>query len=377
MSELAMPIVFMLFVVIGEALVLQYAQRRQVNWHDLVFNLNSGHIMLWLFRGLEITCYGYVAAHLSLDLLSDWPPVLMWLFALLAWDFGFYWLHRLHHYLRVLWAVHVVHHQGEHFNLSLGVRNSWYSSLTSIPFFLLLALLGVPLSVFVTVSILHYSIQLFNHNALTPKLGWLEHILVTPAHHRVHHVKDMAYSNKNFGGSFIFWDKLFGTFCPSLPQTPFVYGVSGDKPSANPFWASNLPFLRYFRLRWRPRASSGGFRYSALSVFSGAMLLFTLVIGYVYQYGYGYSDISWPQMALLVLLALGSMALGGMTEGHRWAIVVWLLITLSLPLLFIGYLGWPQLYWQVAMGITALHGVCAALGWGRTSAAAAVEEPYG
>lgn len=372
-----MPIVFMLFVVIGEALVLQYAQRRQVNWHDLVFNLNSGHIMLWLFRGLEITCYGYVAAHLSLDLLSDWPPVLMWLFALLAWDFGFYWLHRLHHYLRVLWAVHVVHHQGEHFNLSLGVRNSWYSSLTSIPFFLLLALLGVPLSVFVTVSILHYSIQLFNHNALTPKLGWLEQILVTPAHHRVHHVKDMAYSNKNFGGSFIFWDKLFGTFCPSLPQTPFVYGVSGDKPSANPFWASNLPFLHYFRLRWRPRASSGGFRYSALSVFSGAMLLFTLVIGYVYQYGYGYSDISWPQMALLVLLALGSMALGGMTEGHRWAIVVWLLITLNLPLLFIGYLGWPQLYWQVAMGITALHGVCAALGWGRTSAAAAVEEPYG
>ncbi|WP_268602262.1 sterol desaturase family protein, partial [Escherichia coli] len=64
--------------------------------------------------------------------------------ALLASDFGFYWLHRLHHRFRLLWAVHVVHHQGEHFNLSLGVRNSWYSSLTSIPFFLLLALAGVP-----------------------------------------------------------------------------------------------------------------------------------------------------------------------------------------------------------------------------------------
>ncbi|WP_426917509.1 sterol desaturase family protein, partial [Serratia bockelmannii] len=76
---------------------------------------------------------------------------------------------------------------------------------------------------------------------LTPKLGVLEKILVTPAHHRVHHVKDMAYSNKNFGGSFIFWDKLFGTFCPALPTTPFSYGVSGDRPSANPFWASNLP----------------------------------------------------------------------------------------------------------------------------------------
>ncbi|MEN4239969.1 sterol desaturase family protein [Serratia marcescens] len=377
MSDLALPIVFMLFIVVAEAVALQWGRREPVNWHDLVFNLNSGHIMLWLFRGLEITCYGYVAAHFSLGLLDAWPPPLMWLFALLAWDFGFYWLHRLHHRFRVLWAVHVVHHQGEHFNLSLGVRNSWYSSLTSIPFFLLLALAGVPLSVFVTVSIFHYSIQLFNHNALTPKLGVLEKILVTPAHHRVHHVKDMAYSNKNFGGSFIFWDKLFGTFCPALPTTPFSYGVSGDRPSANPFWASNLPFLRYFRLAWRPAPGRPRDRRSALSVFSGAMLLFSLVVGYVYQYGYGYGDISWPQMALLVLLALGSVALGGMTEGRRWASAVWLLIALGMPLLFIGYLGWPQRYWHIAMAAVALHALCVALGWGRVAAPAAVEEPHG
>jgi sterol desaturase/sphingolipid hydroxylase (fatty acid hydroxylase superfamily) len=377
MSDLALPIVFMLFIVVAEAVALQWGRREPVNWHDLVFNLNSGHIMLWLFRGLEITCYGYVAAHFSLGLLDAWPPPLMWLFALLAWDFGFYWLHRLHHRFRVLWAVHVVHHQGEHFNLSLGVRNSWYSSLTSIPFFLLLALAGVPLSVFVTVSIFHYSIQLFNHNALTPKLGVLENILVTPAHHRVHHVKDMAYSNKNFGGSFIFWDKLFGTFCPALPTTPFSYGVSGDRPSANPFWASNLPFLRYLRLAWRPAPGRPRDRRSAFSVFSGAMLLFSLVVGYVYQYGYGYGDISWPQMVLLVLLALGSVALGGMTEGRPWASAVWLLIALGMPLLFIGYLGWPQRYWHIAMAAVALHALCVALGWGRVAAPAAVEEPHG
>ncbi|OKB66957.1 fatty acid hydroxylase [Serratia marcescens] len=377
MSDLALPIVFMLFIVVAEAVALQWGRSEPVNWHDLVFNLNSGHIMLWLFRGLEITCYGYVAAHFSLGLLDTWPPLLMWLFALLAWDFGFYWLHRLHHRFRGLWAVHVVHHQGEHFNLSLGVRNSWYSSLTSIPFFLLLALAGVPLSVFVTVSIFHYSIQLFNHNALTPKLGVLEKILVTPAHHRVHHVKDMAYSNKNFGGSFIFWDKLFGTFCPALPTTPFSYGVSGDRPSANPFWASNLPFLRYLGMTWRPAPGRPRDRRSALSVFSGAMLLFSLVVGYVYQYGYGYGDVGWPQMALLVLLALGSVALGGMTEGRPWASAVWLLIALGMPLLFIGYLGWSQRYWHFAMAAVALHALCITLGWGRVAAPAAVEEPHG
>lgn len=377
MIDLAMPIVFMLFIVVAEAVALRWGRGEPVNWHDIVFNLNSGHIILWLFRGLEVTCYGYVAARFSLGLLDALPAPLMWLFALLAWDFCFYWLHRLHHRFRLLWAVHVVHHQGEHFNLSLGVRNSWYSSLTSIPFFLLLALVGVPLSVFVAVSIFHYSIQLFNHNALTPKLGVLEKILVTPAHHRVHHVKDIAYSNKNFGGSFIFWDKLFGTFCPALPNAPFSYGVGGDSSSANPFWASNLPFLRYLRIAWRPRPGQPRSGRSALSVFSGTMLLFSLVVGYVYQYGYGYEQISWPQMALLVLLALGAVALGGMTEGRPWATVVWLLNALLIPLLFIGYLNWPQSWWYMTMAALALHALCIALGWGRPTSTDPSEEPHG
>ena len=173
MSDLALPIVFMLFIVVAEAVALQWGRREPVNWHDLVFNLNSGHIMLWLFRGLEITCYGYVAAHFSLGLLDAWPPLLMWLFALLAWDFGFYWLHRLHHRFRVLWAVHVVHHQGSTSTCRWGAQLLVFV-VDVDPVLLLLALAGVPLSVFVTVSIFHYSIQLFNHNALTPKLGVLE-----------------------------------------------------------------------------------------------------------------------------------------------------------------------------------------------------------
>ncbi|KAA9000113.1 sterol desaturase family protein [Affinibrenneria salicis] len=364
MTDLALPILFMLLLVVGEALVLQLIRREPVNWHDVVFNLNSGHIMLWLFRGLEILCYGYVVDHFSAGWAAQWPAPLMWLFALLAWDFGFYWLHRLHHTFGALWAVHVVHHQGEHFNLSLGVRNSWYSSLTSIPFFLVLALLGVPLHVFITVSILHYSVQLFNHNAITPKMGWLEKVLVTPAHHRVHHVNDRAYADKNFGGTFIFWDKLFGTFCPQLPTTPFRYGSGRETPSQNPFWASNLPFLRYFKLPVRA-AGRPAFHCTPLALTLGAILLFSLVIGYVYLYGYGYHQLSGEQVGLFILLTCGAIALGGMAEGRRWSIGGWLLITLSFPLIFIGALGWNSLYWQVMMLTLAAHGAALALGWGR------------
>lgn len=136
MNELIIPIIFMVLFVVGEALLLTVKSKQRVDWHDVTFNINSGHMILWFFRGLEVVCYTAVLNTFSLDLFADISPVWTWCFTLLAWDLGFYWLHRLHHEWRFLWAVHVVHHQGEHYNLSLGVRNSWYSSLTSIPFFM-------------------------------------------------------------------------------------------------------------------------------------------------------------------------------------------------------------------------------------------------
>lgn len=363
MSDLVVPIVAMVLLVMAEALVLNRQDKQRVNWHDVVFNLNSGHIMLWLFRGLEVTCYGYVALHFSqhwLDVLPTWG---LWLFALLAWDFAFYWLHRLHHRFSLLWAVHVVHHQGEHFNLSLGVRNSWYSSLTSIPFFLLLAIAGVPLSVFITVSIFHYSVQLFNHNALTPKLGWLEYILVTPNHHRVHHVCDRAYSDKNFGGSFIFWDKMFGTFA-RLPETEYRFGTGGERSSRNPFWASNRPFFRLLKLPFSPAKSVAAFHCRARALTSGMLLLFVLVASYVWIYGYGYQNIGREQVALFVLLALGAVALGGLSEGRRWSPLLWLVVGLAYPAWFILCRESVEI-WLAGALLVMVHSIALAAGWGR------------
>ncbi|WP_338628718.1 sterol desaturase family protein [Yersinia intermedia] len=365
MNELLIPIILMVIFVVGEALLLKLKGWRQVDWHDVVFNINSGHIMLWLFRGLEIVCYTAVLNHFSLHLFADVAPFWVWLFALFAWDFGFYWLHRLHHQRRLLWAVHVVHHQGEHYNLSLGVRNSWYSSLTSIPFFIVLAWLGVPLTVFLAVSILHYSIQFFNHSAAVPKLGFLEKIFVTPTHHRVHHINDMAYANSNYGGSFIFWDKLFGTFCAAPPAEPYRYGVKGNPPSNNPFLESNLPFLRYLNIGRKPAGLGRRFYSSPWMVFSGAMLLFALVLGYIQLYGYGYQNVSGSQITLFVLLALGPITLGGISEGQRWGVVGWGVLTLLLPLIFIVWFGWSHGFWLATMLMLTVHGIGVLWGWGQ------------
>ncbi len=370
MMAIAFPIFLLIILVLSEMLILSRTGKEKVDWHDVVFNLNSGHLMLWLFRGLELACYGFIVANFSLNIVSDWPPVWLWLFAILMWDFCFYWLHRLHHKFALLWAVHVVHHQGEHFNLSLAVRNSWYSSLASIPFFIPMALLGVPLPVFITVSVLHYSIQLMNHSALTPRLGFLEYILVTPAHHRIHHVNDRAYSDSNYAGSFAFFDRLFGTYRPDLPEKDFAYGVKGAKSSQNPFVASNEPFRKYLQARRaKKQQKSPDFISSGFVVLSGAVILFALVTGYIWLYGYQISQTLSEQVLLFVLLAAGSVALGGISEGRQWAVISWFVNTWLLLLSFAAYFQWHHPFWMTGMGLLALHSAAVLLGWGRRAVA--------
>lgn len=125
MIELAAPLTLLLCSIILEASILQFIKKIDVNWREIIFNLNSGHIILWLFHGLEVLCFNYFYTHFSLNLFEHLPVVFMWLFAIFSWDLGFYWLHRLHHKVPFLWAIHVVHHQDESFNLSLAMRNSW------------------------------------------------------------------------------------------------------------------------------------------------------------------------------------------------------------------------------------------------------------
>ncbi len=365
MTAIAFPILLMLVLVLTEMAILNRQGRQAVDWHDVVFNLNSGHLMVWLFRGLEIAVYGLIVDHFSGGFVSTWPIAAVWILALIGWDFCFYWLHRLHHKFAFLWAVHVVHHEGEHFNLSLAMRNSWYSSLASIPFFVPLAVLGVPLEMFITVSVVHYGIQLMNHSALTPNLGILEHILVTPAHHRIHHVADRAWSDSNYAGSFVIWDKLFGTYRPDLPEGNFDYGVKGASPSLNPAIASNTPIMRFI-LRWQVDHAQASPRHDAhpLMVLAGTIVLFGLVTGYVWLYGYSYAGTGDGQLISFSLLAFGAIALGGLSEGRNWALYSW--VVMSALLVAEALTGGAGYLWLMGCCVLLFHSLSLLLGFGRS-----------
>lgn len=159
-----------------------------------------------------------------------------WVLTFFAVDCAYYWWHRASHRVNVLWAVHVVHHQSEEYNLSVALRQAWFSGATSMPFYLPLAILGVPPVVFVTVNAFSTLYQFWIHTREIGKLGWVEWIFNTPAHHRVHHAIDPEYVDRNYAATLIIWDRLFGTF-KEEQQEP-VYGTVKPYGSWDPIYAN-------------------------------------------------------------------------------------------------------------------------------------------
>jgi sterol desaturase/sphingolipid hydroxylase (fatty acid hydroxylase superfamily) len=165
----------------------------------------------------------------ALDLGSSRSAAIL---AILGWDFLYYWNHRFSHESRWLWAVHVVHHSSERYNLSTALRQPVADSITIAVPYSLLALLGVRPALIEQARGLNLLYQFWIHTEAIRTVGWLERVLNTPSHHRVHHGSNRQYLDRNHGSILIVWDKLFGTFEPEREQV--VYGLTRNIDTYNP-----------------------------------------------------------------------------------------------------------------------------------------------
>ncbi|WP_207426123.1 sterol desaturase family protein [Pedobacter sp. SYSU D00535] len=130
----------------------------------------------------------------------------------ILYDLCSYWSHRISHFQRFFWASHVVHHSGEHYNLTVSFRQSWVQHFKII-FFLPLAFAGFHPIIFFVANQIAVLYQFWVHTEYIGKLHpAIEYIFATPSHHRVHHGSNEKYLDKNFAATFIFWDRTFGTF---------------------------------------------------------------------------------------------------------------------------------------------------------------------
>lgn len=208
-----------------------------------------------LTKGFGLVVYLLVWEHIALFELSPDSPW-VWVFAFFFYDFCYYWAHRIGHERNVFWAAHVVHHQSEDYNLTTALRQTSTGFILGWIFFLPMALAGIPPLVLITVGALNLLYQFWVHTRHVPKLGWLEWIFITPSNHRVHHAQNPLYMDRNYGGVFIIWDRLLGTFQEELDEEPVVFGITTPLASWNPLWAN----LHFYRQLWDDAVRAGSWR---------------------------------------------------------------------------------------------------------------------
>ena len=235
---LAVPAFFLLIFI--ELIYGLVAGKNNYRLNDSFTSISLGLISRYiplLGLGLQGAAFAYVAQYYNLKLFSS-SSLWVWIFAFFLYDFCYYWMHRFHHEVKVLWATHVVHHHGEEFNLSTALRQTSTGFLWKWIFYLPIFIVGIPPEVFVTVAGINLVYQFWVHTEHIPKLGWYEYVFVSPSNHRIHHAQNKHYVDANYGGVFIFWDRLFGTYKEELDELKPIYGTAKPLRSWNPFKAN-------------------------------------------------------------------------------------------------------------------------------------------
>jgi alkylglycerol monooxygenase len=231
---IAMPI--FLGLVLLEKLYGWIVKKHPFRTMDIISSLSSGYTNIIkdvLGLSVSILTYGYMVEHWAVYKVQS--TIWVYVIAFIALDFSGYWVHRLSHEINFFWNKHAIHHSSEEFDLACALRQSISSFVNLFTIFLLpAALLGVEPKVIAIVAPLHLFAQFWYHTIYIGKMGILEHIIVTPSHHRVHHAMNPIYLDKNHGQIFIIWDKLFGTFQEELPAVPPVYGITRPVQTWNP-----------------------------------------------------------------------------------------------------------------------------------------------
>jgi alkylglycerol monooxygenase len=193
-------------------------------------------------RLLRLGIYTFIYTSVSLVPLEAakafWNTWYGWCLALVFYDFCYYWLHRAGHETAIFWAAHVVHHQSQDYNLSTALRQTSSGALLGWLFYIPMALAGVPPVVFGIVALIDLLYQFWVHTEHVGKLGWFDRWFCSPSNHRVHHAVNDAYLDKNYGGIWMVWDRIFGSFKDEDLQEPCVYGTRSPLQSWDPLWAN-------------------------------------------------------------------------------------------------------------------------------------------
>lgn len=223
-------------VLIGLEIIMSSLHHKHLyTFKDTLTNVYLSSLNFGLEIIIRTFCIGFLTYFFSFQITSISNPYYYWIALLLLQDIAFYFEHRVDHYCRLFWAVHVTHHSSEKFNLTTGFRSSVFQPLYRFVYFIPLALFGFKPA---DIMLMYSATQIYGiliHTQYINKLGFLEYFMATPSHHRVHHASNTIFLDKNMGMVFIIWDKLFGTFASEddLKNEQIRFGLTKniDRPN--------------------------------------------------------------------------------------------------------------------------------------------------
>jgi len=239
------------------ALLIELAYGIAINKNTYRLNDSISNLFMGTLRTsnklIIIGAAGYVfylaETHFALWRMDVSSPF-TWIFAFIIYDFFYYWFHRISHERQIFWASHVAHHQSEDYNLSTALRQTGTGAFVSWIFYIPMFLIGIPSYVFISVASLNLIYQFWVHSEHIPKLGWFENYFVTASNHRVHHAQNEQYIDKNYGGVFIIWDRIFGTHKIEDENEACIYGIRGTLNTFNPIWANLHIYVKIIKEIW-------------------------------------------------------------------------------------------------------------------------------
>ena len=229
---------------------------------DMISSLSSGVTNVTkdvLGLAIALISYEWLVSKVALTHIhTTW---LIYFIVFITLDFAGYTVHALDHKINFFWNSHIIHHSSEEFNLACALRQS-VSVFVRLFVILLIpaALLGIDPKVIAIVAPLHLFAQFWYHTQHIGKMGFLEKIIVTPSHHRVHHALNKEYIDKNYGQILIIWDKIFGTFQEEMPDVKAVYGITRPVRTWNPIKINFLHLWLMIKDAWNAKNLKDKFR---------------------------------------------------------------------------------------------------------------------
>jgi len=215
------------------AIVIDLLRKKKRNYKEVLANFSIGlgnNLLNRTSYGLIFIVTFWVAEQVAFTQIPI--NIYTWIVTVILADFSYYWMHRIEHKVRFLWAIHSVHHSSTEFDLTTGLRLAWLESLFEWVFFIPMVLLGFDMVQTLVSLLIVVAYQTWIHTEHIGKLGWLDGVINTPSVHRVHHGANPQYIDKNFGGILMIWDRVFGTY--QAEEEKVSYGLTKNIGTANP-----------------------------------------------------------------------------------------------------------------------------------------------